>query len=242
MNNPCAPSRSAIGFSLVEMAVVLLVLGVLLAGVLGPLRAQWQAERLRETRTRLDAAESALLGYALQRGRLPCPADPARVGSGAGDEDCSREHGTLPWLLLGVPETDAWGRRWLYAVSPGFADSDGATPAPTASCASPTPVPGTGVSFTWCSAGAYTVAESGGGTNMTTDAVAVLGSYGADGLGGHARDGSTMAAAAGEQAENTDGDDDFVAGSEIEGSFDDQFRWLSTYRLHEWMLRSGRHP
>lgn len=165
--------RHASGFSLVEMSVVLLVLGVLLASVLGPLRVQWQSERLRETRTRLDAAESALLGFVLQRGRLPCPADPTLVGSSAGLEDCGREQGTLPWQLLGIPEADAWGRRWLYAVSPGFADTSGNTPSPVAGCASPTPVPAIGISFTWCSAGAYTVSESGGGTSMVTNAVAI---------------------------------------------------------------------
>ncbi|WP_148717181.1 prepilin-type N-terminal cleavage/methylation domain-containing protein [Chitinolyticbacter meiyuanensis] len=234
--------RHVSGFSLVEMSVVLLVLGVLLASVLGPLRIQWQSERLRETRTRLDAAESALLGFVLQRGRLPCPADPTLVGSSAGLEDCGREQGTLPWQLLGIPEADAWGRRWLYAVSPGFADTSGNTPSPVAGCASPTPVPAIGISFTWCSAGVYTVSESGGGTSMVTNAVAVFGSHGADGLGGHTRDGTAMAAAAGEQAENADRDNDFVAGNEVDGNFDDQVRWLSTYRLHEWMLRSGRQP
>src|SRR5690606_24700956 len=111
--------RHSNGFSLIELAVVLAVLGLLLGSLLSPLRAQWQAERLRETRARLDQAEAALLGFALQHGRLPCPADPALSGAAAGHEDCAREQGTLPWVTLGVRETDGWGRRWLYAVSPG---------------------------------------------------------------------------------------------------------------------------
>lgn len=36
----------------------------------------------------------------------------------------SRAAGALPWVTLGLPETDAWGRRFTYIVEATFADGD----------------------------------------------------------------------------------------------------------------------
>ncbi|UXY15255.1 prepilin-type N-terminal cleavage/methylation domain-containing protein [Chitiniphilus purpureus] len=223
------------GTSLVELAVVLLVIGILLGGALGPLQAQWQAMHERETRVYLDAARAALLGFLLQHGRLPCPAPAGATGPEAGHEAISGMHcrhpdGALPWQALSLPRHDGWGRPLRYAVTPGFADHDSATPANLPGCT--VAGPGARASFSWCTTGALTVHEAGSGAVLAPNVAAVLLSHGANGV---------VEDAAGE-AENNDGDTLFAAGPHGSDGFDDLVSWLSPYALHEALLRAGRLP
>ena len=107
------------GFTLVEMAVVLVIIGLLLGGLLIPLSTQMENDRRKETQATLAAIREALIGYAVINGSLPCPdtngdgqPGPGACGSGANQTNVR----FLPYGLLGVAETDAWGRRWIYAV------------------------------------------------------------------------------------------------------------------------------
>ena len=62
------------GFTLIEMAVVLAIVGFILGGLLVPLRTQFDAARYDTVRAQLRTAEEALIGYAVANGgRLPCP-------------------------------------------------------------------------------------------------------------------------------------------------------------------------
>ena len=61
------------GFSLLEMAIVLLVIGLLLGGALIPLSVQMEKRDRDSTRQQLLDMREALIGYALVNGRLPCP-------------------------------------------------------------------------------------------------------------------------------------------------------------------------
>lgn len=62
------------GFSLVEMAMVLIILGFVLGALLLPFQAQRQQQAQTQTENTLEIARKALLGFAQQHGRLPCPA------------------------------------------------------------------------------------------------------------------------------------------------------------------------
>lgn len=53
------------GFTLVELAIVLVLVTILIGGLAAPLSAQFQARRLAETRADMQAIKEALLGYAL---------------------------------------------------------------------------------------------------------------------------------------------------------------------------------
>ncbi len=92
------------GFSLVEMAVVMVVFSLLLGGMMMPLAKQTQFRREREARKQINAIVEALYGYALIHQSLPPPVD--SDADGAADD--------LPWTELGAPETDPWGRPWGY--------------------------------------------------------------------------------------------------------------------------------
>jgi prepilin-type N-terminal cleavage/methylation domain-containing protein len=122
--------RNGRGFSLVELAVALAIIALLLAGALIPLSAQIDVRNVGDTQRSMESIREAIIGFAQANGRLPCPANGgiASGAAGAGTEQftapsCTALMGVVPWATLGVPETDAWGRRFSYRVSPAFADS-----------------------------------------------------------------------------------------------------------------------
>lgn len=63
------------GFSLLELAIALAILGLIAGGTMQLVTAFSSEQRLDVTRQRLDAIEEALTRYASRHGRLPCPAD-----------------------------------------------------------------------------------------------------------------------------------------------------------------------
>ena len=89
------------GFSLVELSVVILVLGLLLGGLMGPLSAQRENARLKDAKDQLDGVRIAIEGFALANGHLPCPATPASGGSAAlAPGACAVQHGFVPATTL----------------------------------------------------------------------------------------------------------------------------------------------
>ena len=120
------------GFTLIEMAVVLAIVGFILGGLLVPLRTQFDAARYDTVRAQLRTAEEALIGYAVANGgRLPCPdtgsdgrPDPAggHAGTGAG---CTADEGFLPHATLGLRPLDPWGNRLRYRADRAFTQTGG---------------------------------------------------------------------------------------------------------------------
>ncbi len=53
------------GFSLIELAIVLVIVTILIGGLAVPLSAQIEARRIAETRKTLDEAREAIIGYAM---------------------------------------------------------------------------------------------------------------------------------------------------------------------------------
>lgn len=111
------------GFTLVEMAVVLTIVGVLLAGLLPTLSSQVEQQRRSETRKQMEEIKEALIGYAVINQRFPCPTtqtDPTQVDYGVAVGTCAAptSEGYLPWKTLGLPEIDPWGLKRTATASP----------------------------------------------------------------------------------------------------------------------------
>ena len=114
------------GFSLVEMAIVMVIIGLMIGGLLTPLSVQLEQRKVADTQKALDQAREALTGFALRNGYLPCPAVSAANGledrSGAACRDGKRA-GFLPWATLGLDKLDSWGHLYRYSVAPAYANS-----------------------------------------------------------------------------------------------------------------------
>lgn len=114
------------GFSLLEMAIVLIILGIILgAGV--PYFKQSQAQsRLKETKNRQEQIVQAIASYVLLHDELPCPARmDAEVGQhGVSAQDCAdvpSAIGMVPYFTLGLSEStakDGYNQWMIYVVPP----------------------------------------------------------------------------------------------------------------------------
>lgn len=116
---------SARGFTLAEMAVVLVIVALLLAGMMLPLSAQQDIRARQETEGTLNDIREALIGFAIANGRLPRPATSSsdgaeRLATCANDSECT---GFIPWSTLGVKKTDGWNKLIRYSVTPAYANA-----------------------------------------------------------------------------------------------------------------------
>lgn len=229
--------RSALGFSLVEMAIVLIVFSLLAGGMMLSLGTQQDMQRTSEARRQLADIREAILGYTIANGRLPPPADPTKPNNDptAGLIDEGRTTGVIPWVTLGLPETDPWGQRFTYRVRIEFADAIALNTTPPCVLA---PGP-TQSSFALCSTGNITVTD--GAVNIATNIPAIVISHGKNALGGYRADGTQLAGAAGDEQENANGDANFVSRSQSD-NFDDEVTWIPLFNLMSRMVATSRLP
>jgi prepilin-type N-terminal cleavage/methylation domain-containing protein len=263
LSNPVRPHDQ--GFTLVEMAMVLAIVALLLAGLVPTISSQMEQQRINETRKQLEEIRQALIGFAVINGRLPCPAQ-ASLATGAANAGletnaanaCACESasgsaktiakfgsgiacadtsvtGVLPWASLGLSETDAWGQRYTYRVSSHFADAIALN---TLGC-----TPGSNPvasSFAICTPGVPDIVDASG--NFVFENVpAVVVSHGPNGLGAYTSTGTQIAGAGGDEAENSDNDLTFVS-HEFSPGFDDLLIWVSPSTLINRMVAADKLP
>lgn len=221
-------NRAPRGFTLIEVAIVTLVLTLLLGGLLIPLAAQVDQRRYAETNRTLAEIKQALIGFAQVNGRLPCPAKSDGTEQVAGCDTVYE--GVLPWVTLNVPMTDAWGQTFRYAVSRELAK---AVP--------PKLKFGTSTDLKIYS-------DTRGGPKLLADRVAaIVFSLGANG-------GRPIPAENANENENLDGSNDFVARARTAASagcsdttaggtfceFDDALVWISPFVLFTSMAEANQ--
>lgn len=219
------------GFTLVEMAIVLAIIGLVLGAGLTVLSAQQDQHRIEDTKARLNDAREALIGFAIVNGRLPCPADPT-IASGTANAGLERPptesgcttslQGDLPWSTLGLPETDAWGHRFTYRVPAVFANNS--------------------TLFSITSNGDIDIGTTTGGSDLANNMPAVIISHGTNGWRAYLSSGQQMPASGDtDETENSDPDKNFVSKA-LTPTFDDQVIWLSPFILFNRMVQAGRLP
>jgi prepilin-type N-terminal cleavage/methylation domain-containing protein len=248
MTHSSALMKHQNGFTLVEMAIVLLIVGLLLGGLLPTISGQVEQQRRNETRKQLDEIKEALIGFTIINGRLPCPADSAIVTgqTGAGTErtpPCTNGNstGVLPWATLGVKETDGWGNRYTYRVSSDFADAIGST---TYGGCIPNPTPAIST-FALCSNGNLDVrSAASGGTSIAINVPAVIISHGKNSAGAYTQQGTQLPVSSdADKRENSDGNanNNYISHTPTQ-NFDDLVVWLSPNTLFNRMVTAGKLP
>ena len=121
------------GFSLLEVSIVLLIMGLLLGSVMKPLGAGIVDRQRNETLKQLIDIRESLIGYASVHHRLPCPVSVGGAGVQSPVDPCLLAHGYVPAAALGISGrydsngllTDSWGLPIQYHVTLSDADSDG---------------------------------------------------------------------------------------------------------------------
>jgi prepilin-type N-terminal cleavage/methylation domain-containing protein len=137
IRSPQSPARAqSFGFSLVEIAVVLVIIAILTTAIAVPLSSQIDQQRVNETTRQLEAIKEAIYGFAIANGRLPCPATDNLIYGNAnsngaelpvGGGACNVSVGYVPGATLGLTSVDAngfvvdsWGltsNRVIYSVA-----------------------------------------------------------------------------------------------------------------------------
>lgn len=119
------------GFSLVELAIALVIIALVLVLFIGASSGFISSKRNEVTTLKLKAIENSIALFVAQNKRLPCPADgtipSGNAGSGVsqpnGPGDCGNQaNGVVPALSLGLSEADAldgWNNRITYRVYSG---------------------------------------------------------------------------------------------------------------------------
>lgn len=231
------------GFSLIEMAVVMVVLGLALGGLLAPLSQQMESNDRKQAQAQLKTIKEALLGHAMAEGRLPCP---DTNGDGqentqivSGQQVCIRAYGQLPYHALAVGREDPWSQPYAYFVTAEFADDDETTP----SCASAP----TGVSFALCAAGNLEVLDNNGNA-IAEQLPAIILSHGKTRLENAASNTarSIVEARNFNPIQHPDGTADSkrqqIYSDRVGFEFDDIVEWVPHSVLKAKMVSAGRLP
>jgi len=123
------------GFTLIEIAIVVLIVSILLGYTVALFPKQQELKRYRAVEREMDEVIAAIVGFAQINGRLPCPAIPDTVGveDGGGVADCNNFGGFVPVNTLGLTGRlnadslliDPWGNPYRYYVSDSDVDSGG---------------------------------------------------------------------------------------------------------------------
>lgn len=94
----------ALGFSLLELAIIILILGLLTTLTWRFMAAQVQQKAAATTYSALERSDWALTGFTMAHARLPCPDT-----DDDGYENCggTAEMGTLPYKTLGLADARA---------------------------------------------------------------------------------------------------------------------------------------
>lgn len=121
-------SNSESGFSLLELAIVLVILGAIGGLSMPLLTAHMTRTAFLRTRTHQDYVLDAIAVYVQKNKRFPCPAEPHITGEnfGLAQESCRMEKakGIIPFKTLGISEhyaKDGFKRLMTYVVEPELA-------------------------------------------------------------------------------------------------------------------------
>ena len=126
------------GFTLIEIAIVLLIVSILLGYTVALFPIQQELKQYRAANQKMDEVIEALVGFAQVNGRLPCPDTSGGGGTIDGQEDtadalpadgvidsCLAYSGFIPAGAIGINGDfdasrrllDPWGQPYRYHVS-----------------------------------------------------------------------------------------------------------------------------
>lgn len=255
-------NKNISGFTLIELAIVLVIVGVLMGSFIGSLASRIETTQRNEAKKQLEDIKAAILGFAAAEGKLPCPA--ATISAGGADPvdgACTLQHGFVPGRTLGLDGAynldnlliDTWGNPIRYSVT---TDSDFTTAGNMAA----TTMVGLDPDLIVCSENSAATDSCSAGLELINNAPFILLSLGKDGnefvtttapnsdQGENAGEALVAANTAGENLAYSVGNNrvfvskEFSAVGSTAGQFDDFIVWVSPYILYSRMIEAGQLP
>ena len=245
------------GFTLIEVAIVFVIIAALLSYVFMPLRAQLETANINKARSKLAEIEESIYGFAIANGRIPCPTIPGV--SGIEDPlntatDCNNYIGFVPSGTLGIKGevncdgllTDPWGRPYMYSVTDSNISGNGDFVVPDGIRDAGGPA-STAPNIKVCN-DLNVNCTAGGGSASTENAVAVIFSMGTRTRANsteedeNAGEGPNMPSTCGLPAYELGNDAQYYSAQRIEVAgqeFDDIVIWISPNILFSKLLQAG---
>lgn len=253
------------GFTLVEIAIVLIVVTILLGYTVAMFPIQQELKQYRQAESEMKEITDALIGFAQVNGRLPCPdtdtdgrenaEDAWNIAADAPGTDpfidsCAAYEGLVPMTTLGLQVNadsnnnpqDPWGGTYRYAISNMDKSLDSVI-----DLVSPNGIRAEGISnvkpdLKICN-GPGNAANACPGADAAAQALNTV----AEGIAvvlvsiGKNRNNITSTI----QTENTDADKAFVYAARSDSSgaeYDDIVKWISANSLFSKMIEADQLP
>lgn len=245
------------GFSLIEVAIALLILSIIISSSMLPITNLLRHTKYKQAQQQLLDIQQRLLAHtasqAMQGAYLPCsdcrsdPCPGGVVNDGLEDRRdngrCSvfqTEIGNLPWATLGLASHDPWGNRYSFLVLNKFSNMS-------------KPFTLTEPNVAASSRDEYQIIdEQGKGVfGVTIGAVAVVFSHGNNAYGGQSMFASSQAVGNmpplthKDEWENLNGDLVFVHRpviyrSQADYEYDDALMWIAPQQIRGYLIQAGR--
>lgn len=184
---PTRSGKPGSGFTLAEIAIVVLLMGILMTMGMKMLTVNLDSAASSETKAKQNVVKTALIGYLRTNKHLPCPSQlTGGIPNGNEAVSCTANvqasYGYLPWITLGLSKDavlDGWKHFFVYKVANGF-------PALSKNWTSTTSNNPFDINELTTPTNAITIQEGDGATapaNITQKAVVVIFSVGKNGYG-----------------------------------------------------------
>ena len=217
------------GFTLVEMAVVLVIVGLILGGMFSGLTAMRETAKFKEDHQKLQDIKASLLSFVAINNRLPCPDSDNDGQENLNADFCQQDFGTLPFADLGTHASNAYGLAFSYQVNRQADTSDANDTANSASyfgvcadgaCFDKDTPPKSGTP----GAGNFTV-EDGSSNNLAIQIPLLVISHGQNGCP------SSRSSEESNNCSNLETTTTYYQAPQNRDSFDDVLIWLSSLEI-----------